>query len=183
MTRPILLHALLLSAVSLASGCLSLVIPDHAPATTDDATVQLMLQRRDFMGTGFVKVNKAPYASDLETGRVVSMYVSADAAAAYQAVTPETDKGGPEFPVGGMVVRTSSDATSGTLLNLTFMVKHEPGYFPEVGDFAFGVTDPNGTPVDDDGGTPVWGKVEDCAMCHETRASSGFLFGVGLTHR
>ncbi|HEX6836055.1 MAG TPA: hypothetical protein VF334_05750, partial [Polyangia bacterium] len=120
------------------SGCLSLVIPDHAPATTDDGTLQLMLERRDFMGTGFVKVNRAPFASDLETGRMVSMYVSADAAAAYKAVTPDTDHGGPDFPVGGVVVRTSSDA-AGTLLNLTFMVKHEPGYFPEVGDFAFGV--------------------------------------------
>lgn len=182
MTRLVLLHALLLSVASLASGCLSLVVPDHAPATTDDATVQLMLQRRDFMGTGFVKVNKAPFASDLEMGRTVSMYVSSDAAAAYEAVTPETDRAGAAFPVGGMVVRTSSDA-SGNLVNLTFMVKHEPGYFDEVGDFAFGVTDANGTPVDDDGGTPVWGKVEDCATCHETRASSGFLFGVGLAHR
>jgi hypothetical protein len=53
----------------------------------------------------------------------------------------------------------------------------------DVGDFAFGVTDPSGTPVDDDGGAPIWGKVQDCATCHETRASSGFLFGVGLAHR
>ena len=182
MTRFVLIRALILSAVSLTSGCLSLVVPNHEPATTDDATVKLMLERRDFMGTGFLKVNHAAYASDLETDRIVSLYVSADAAAAYEAVTPDTDSAGPEFPVGGMVVRTSSDA-SGNLLNLTFMVKHEPGYFPEVGDFAFGVTDANGAPVDDDGGTPVWGKVEDCATCHETRASSGFLFGVPLARR
>lgn len=182
MTQLRFVRALSVSILVLSSGCLSVVIPDHAPATTDDATLQLMLERRDFMGSGFVKVNRAPFASDLEEGRTVSMYVSTDAAAAYKAVTPDTDHGGAPFPVGGVVVRTSSDA-AGNLLNLTFMVKHEPGYFPEVGDFAFGVTDPNGTPVSDDGGAPVWGKVEDCATCHETRASSGFLFGVGLAHR
>ncbi len=183
MISSVCLRALAVCATLLASGCLSLVVPDHAPATTDDASVKLMLQQRDFMGPGFVKVNHAPFASDLESGRVVTMYVSADAAAAYQGVTPDTKAStGPTFPVGGMVVRTSSDM-NGNLMALTFMVKHEAGYFPEVGDFAFGVTDPNGTPVNDDAGTPIWGKVEECALCHETRASSGFLFGVSTAHR
>ena len=166
-----------------ATGCLSMIIPDHAPATTDDATVQLMLQRRDFLGAGFVRVNGKPFASDLEPDRIVSMYVSADAAAAYKGVTPDADRSaGPAFPVGGMVVRTSSDG-AGNLAALTFMVKHEPGYFPEVGDFAFGVTSTDGTPATDDGGAPLWGKVEDCATCHETRAAAGFLFGVAAAHR
>jgi hypothetical protein len=173
---------LLVSASFLASGCLSSIIPDHAPATTDDHTVELMLQRRDFLGPGFVRVSAKPFASDLEAGRFVEMYVSTDAAAAYKAVTPDHDGKGPDFPVGGMVVRTSSDA-AGTLQALTFMVKHEPGYFDEVGDFAFGVTTPDGTPVNADDGTPIWGKVADCAQCHETRASSGFLFGVATAHR
>ncbi|HEX8954023.1 MAG TPA: hypothetical protein VF997_12565 [Polyangia bacterium] len=177
-----MLRAILASALLLFGGCLSTVIPDHAPATTDDATVKLMLARRDFQGAGFVRVDRQPFASDLEADRMVTMYVSADAAAAYEAVTPESDRGGPAFPVGGMVVRTSSDS-AGNLKALTFMVKHEPGYFPEVGDFAFGVTDPSGTPVNDDGGAPVWGKVQDCAMCHETRAAAGFLFGVAIAHR
>jgi hypothetical protein len=173
---------LLVSSSLLASGCLSSIIPDHAPATTDDKTVQLMLERRDFMGSGFVPVSPKPFASDLEPDRFVQMYVSVDAASAYRAVTPDHDGMGPEFPVGGMVVRTSSDA-SGTLQALTFMVKHEPGYFDEVGDFAFGVTTPDGTPVAADDGTLLWGKVADCAQCHEARASSGFLFGVAAAHR
>ena len=181
MLRTQLVRALFVSSLLLASGCLSLVIPDHAPATTDDATVKLMLQRRDFLGPGFVRVSHAPFVSDLEPDKMVSMYVTADAAAAYKAVTPDTDQAGPEFPVGGMVVRTASDS-AGNLLALTFMVKHEPGYFPEVGDFAFGVTDLNGMPVVDENG-PIWGKVQDCATCHETRASSGFLFGVATAHR
>lgn len=173
----------LLATIFCCSGCLSTIIPDHAPATTDDATVQLMLAQHQFEGAGFVRVNHAPFASDLEAGRVVTMFVSADAAAAYKAVTPDTDgTTGPAFPVGGMIVRTSSDS-AGKLLELTFMVKHEPGYFPEVGDFAFGVTDAEGTPQNDDGGAPLWGKVADCATCHETRAASGFLFGVGAAHR
>ena len=177
-----MVRILLLASIFFCGGCLSTIIPDHEPATTDDATVKLMLERHDFEGTGFVRVNRAPFASDLESGRVVTMYVSEGAQAAYEAVTPESNTAGPEFPVGGMVVRTSSDM-SGNLLELTFMVKHEPGYFPDVGDFAFGVTTPDGTPANADDGTPLWGKVAECAQCHETRASSGFLFGVATAHR
>ena len=178
----VMLRALIASTILFCGGCLSTIIPDHAPATTDDATVQLMLQRHDFEGAGFVRVNRAPFASDLETGRVVTMYVSQGAEGAYEAVTPESEAAGPPFPVGGMIVRTSSDM-SGNLLELTFMVKHEAGYFPEVGDFAFGVTDPDGTPQADADGNAIWGKVQDCALCHESRASAGFLFGVSAAHR
>ncbi len=161
-----------------------MLIPEHtpAPATTDDATVEAMLANRDFMGAGFVQINHAPFASDLETGRVVTMYVSADAAAAYQAVSPDTTTAGPAFPVGGMIVRTSSDP-NGTLEELTFMVKHEPGYFPAVGDFLFGVSAPDGTPAVDSTGATEWGALSECAQCHETRASSGFLFGVAPANR
>jgi hypothetical protein len=177
-----MLRALFAFTIVCCSGCLSTIIPDHAPATTDDATVEQMLAQRDFLGSGFVRVSARPFASDLEPDRFVQMYVSDAAAAAYEAVTPDSDRAGPAFPVGGMVVRTSSDA-SGNLLALTFMVKHEPGYFPEVGDFFFGVADTSGMPMPGDDGTPLWGKIEDCASCHETRASSGFLFGVAAAHR
>ena len=177
---------MLVSSAFLLSGCLGLVIPEHAPATpdaTDNATAELMLQRRDFLGTGFVRINTTPFDSTLEPGRVVTMYVSADAAAAYQGVTPDADATtGPAFPVGGMIVRTSSD-TSGTLQALTFMVKHEPGYYDEVGDFLFGVTSPDGTPQLADDGSTMMGKLGECAQCHETRPGTGFLFGVALAHR
>ena len=159
------------------------MIPDHAPATTDDATVEQMLANRDFLGANFTRVNHAPFDSGLESDRVVTMYVSADAAAAYQGVTPDADKSsGPAFPVGGMVVRTSTDM-SGTLQALTFMVKHEAGYFPEVGDFEFGVTDPNGKPALDTDGSTMMGKLAECAQCHEQRSNAGFLFGVATANR
>jgi hypothetical protein len=183
--RAPLLATLLVSTAFPCAGCLSLIIPDHAtaPATTDNATVETMLQNRDFEGAGFVKINQAPFMSTLEPGRIVTMYVSADAAAAYQAVTPDTTTAGPDFPVGGMIVRTSSDP-DGTLEALTFMVKHEPGYFPAVGDFLFGVSAPDGTPaVDSTTGETEWGALTTCAQCHETRASSGFLFGVATADR
>jgi hypothetical protein len=182
MSTAVVVRVLLLSATLLCTGCLSLVIPDHAVATTDDATVQLMLQRRDFLGSGFVRISGAPFDSDLDPGHLVTMYVSADAAAAYEGVTPDAESTlGPAFPVGGMVVRTSSDG-AGNLQALTFMVKHEPGYFPEVGDFLFGVTDPSGAPASDDSGE-LWGKIAECASCHETRSAAGFLFGVAAAHR
>ena len=178
-----LVRAVLLCATFPLAGCLSLVIPDHAPAPPDDATVEQMLAQRDFMGESFVRINHAPFSSDLESDRVVTMYVNAAAAAAYQGVTPDADSStGPAFPVGGMIVRTTTD-TSGTLQALTFMVKHEPGYFPEVGDFEFGVTDPNGKPALDTDGSTMMGKLGECASCHEQRADSGFLFGVATTNR
>jgi hypothetical protein len=173
---------LLVAATFLLGGCLSLVIPEHAPATTDDATVEAMLMQQDFLGPGFVKINHAPFTSDLEPDRVVTMYVSAAAAAAYEAVTPDADTAGAAFPVGGMIVRTSTDM-NGTLQALSFMVKREPGYFPEVGDFLFGVADPQGTPEVADDGTTMMGKLNDCAQCHETRSTAGFLFGVATAHR
>jgi hypothetical protein len=81
-----------------------------------------------------------------------------------------------------MIVRTSSDS-DGTLQALTFMVKHQPGYFPEVGDFLFGVSSPDGTPAVDAVGGAEWGKLTDCATCHEQRSGTGFLFGVAAAHR
>jgi hypothetical protein len=172
----------LVSLTSLAGGCLSQVVPEHAPATTDDTVVLAMLRQRDFEGDGFVRINRTPFVSTLEPDRLVTMFVSWDAAAAYQAVSPDQEAGGGEaFPVGGVIVRAASDL-SGKPVALTLMVKHEPGYFPEGGDFLFGVTSLDGTPASDAHGR-LWGKVAECASCHEPRAQAGFLFGVAAADR
>ena len=156
------------------SGCLSEVIPAHAPA--DEVALQATLTARDYRGAGFVQLNTTPFASGIEAGDWVTMYVSKDAAAAYEAVSPDSLMHGAAFPVGGIIVRQVSDA-SGKLTALTAMVKRDAGYNPEVGDFFFGVADVDGTPETDDGQL-MWGKPAACAGCHQQRADAGYLFGV-----
>jgi hypothetical protein len=109
------------------------------------------------------------------------MYVSSDAAAAYEAITPDADGAGAPFPVGGTVVRAAYD-DKGALAALAVMVKRERGYFADVGDFFFGVTDVDGEPQSDEHGL-LWGKVSECAECHEGRATSGYFFGVARADR
>lgn len=163
------------------SGCLSQVIPEHEPAASDEPELRSMLAQHGFESSAFVQVNHAPYTSTLEPEHKVTMFVSADAANAYMALTPENDTPGPAFPVGGIVVRVA-ESPDGTPLALTVMVKREAGYFPEGGDFFFGVTDMQGTPKSDEHG-PLWGPLGECGQCHATRAKTGFLFGVAPSDR
>ena len=162
-------------------GCLSQVVPEHEPAANQEPQIRQMLAQHGFESSGFMQVNRAPYDSNLEPGRKVTMFVSADAADAYLALTPDEDTAGPPFPVGGIVVRVASEP-DGTPAALTVMVKKEAGFFPEAGDFFFGVTDVHGTPKSDDHG-PLWGALGECGQCHATRAKAGFLFGVAPSNR
>jgi hypothetical protein len=162
-------------------GCLSQVVPAHEPAASEEPAIRSLLAQHGFQSSGFVQVNRAPYVSNLDPEHDVTMFVSADAADAYTALTPENDTPGPPFPVGGIVVRVASDP-DGALAALTVMVKREAGYFPESGDFFFGVTDVSGTPESDEHG-PLWGALGECGQCHATRAKAGFLFGVAPSNR
>jgi hypothetical protein len=147
-----------------------------------DAQLQTMLAERSFESSGFVQVSRGAYASTLEPDVEVTAYVSRDAADAYAAVTPEsTTSDGPSFPVGGVVVRAVSDA-SGKPLRLTMMVKREPGYFPESGDFFFAASDLDGMPLTGPDGHE-WGAMSTCGACHHMRAGAGFLFGVSQHNR
>ncbi len=165
--------------VGVNAGCLSQVIPAHEPA--EEGQMLGILQTQAFHGSGFVQTDPSPFASALAPGAWVTNFVSSDAATAYGAVTPDADHEGAPFPVGGCVVRAVADA-NGEVTKLTVMVKREPGYFPEAGDFFFGVTDPEGNPMSD-GDTLQWGKLQSCAQCHATRSASGFLFGVAMADR
>jgi hypothetical protein len=159
-----------------SAGCLSQIIPEHAPA--EEPEVQQMLAQKSFeSGGGFTRVGKVGFASTLEPGKLVTMFVSSDAAAAYAAVSPDVDAtAGPAFPVGGTIVRAVADER-GTPVGFAVMVKREPGYFPEAGDFFFGVTDLDGNPQPGEDGLE-WGALPSCGTCHHTRAAAGYLFGV-----
>jgi hypothetical protein len=154
-----------------------------APHVSDEAALSLMLRDGEYRGAGFVRMNPAPYASALASGAWVTAYVSRDAAGAYQWVEPDAKSaGGDEFPVGGVIVREVVDS-HGDVVKLTVMARRETGYYPDVGDFFFGVTDVNGTPLNDAGGHPQWGKLDTCAACHIGRASAKYLFGVSMADR
>lgn len=166
---------LLLAAFSLTTGCLGQIIPEHTPM--EEPELHAMLAQSSFEGATFAKLNAKPFASTLKAGAWVTMFVSRDAAAAYDAVSPDgSGPTPPPFPVGGIAVRAISDA-SGARTGLTVMVKREPGYFPEAGDFFFAVTDLAGAPVEGVDGTE-WGRLKSCGDCHRTRASQGYLFGM-----
>lgn len=163
------------------SGCLSQVVPEHPSESSDQPGLRTLLAGGSFRGASFTQVNRDPYQSNLDLQHRVNMFVSNQAAAAYMAVSPDSSEAGAPFPVGGIVVREAVD-DSGAPALLTIMAKQPPGYFPGSGDFFFGVTDLDGNPVSDANG-PEWGPLEECAMCHRTRASAGYLFGVATADR
>jgi hypothetical protein len=99
----------------------------------------------------------------------------------YSRITPDQHGSGASVDSGTMIVREVLDA-QGQVAKLTIMVKGPAGYNPSVGDFWFGVTQPDGTPLVDNG-TKQLGKLTQCFGCHISRASDGYLFGVSLNHR
>jgi hypothetical protein len=174
-----MLRCLLGLACAFAIGCM----PPATKVVNDEQQLLGALATGEFRGWGWIQMNETPYQSTLDTSVNVTMFVSSDAAAAYTGVAPDQPTSmGPEFPVGGTVVRQVSNA-KGVVTLLTVMVKRERGYFPAVGDFFFGVADPTGAPVADKSGAQQWGPLTECATCHEGRASAGFLFGVEPSDR
>jgi hypothetical protein len=166
---------------SLSIGC---TVTAYSVAPVSEVPeVSEMLKHADYRGSGFVQMNSVPYPSDLAKGSMVTCYVSKEAALSYAGVVPDLDgavTGG--FPVGGVIVREVADQT-GKMQKLTVMVKREQGYFPEVGDFFFGVSDGEGVPMPDASGQMQWGKLTTCAGCHQGRAKANFLFGVSEDDR
>ncbi|HEX4461618.1 MAG TPA: hypothetical protein VIA18_26745, partial [Polyangia bacterium] len=99
------------------AGCMSSSSGGGAAPMTDDGAAPLaepalsaLLADGAFRGAGFVQMNPSPFPSTLTPGSFVTVYVSQDAAAAYEAVTPETSTRGADFPVGGILVRQVSDS-------------------------------------------------------------------------
>jgi hypothetical protein len=181
------LRAVLLPGLALLCGCLETVVPPHAAggdgtgnAAQSEPTLFSTLTDVTYRGSSFLQLNQAPYVSTLD-GSFIKMYVSRDAASAYEAVSPDTVTMGSPFPVGGIIVREAWDA-AGKLKALTAMIKREPGYFADGGDFFFGVLDPAGNIVTENGES-LWGPLHTCADCHRQRQSSGFLFGVPPANR
>ena len=76
----------------------------------------------------------------------------------------------PRFPVGSMIVKEKLDkADSTTPELLTAMIKREPGYNPEAGDWEFLTLDGAASKIVERG------KLGRCSGCHKPYQSSDFV--------
>lgn len=126
---------------------------------------------------GFERINATPFTSELPGGSLIDVWVSNFAAVEYSKVLLDGQGSGVDLPVGTVIVREVLDDNM-EIKTLTLMIKNDPGYFPEGGDWWYGVADPSGIIINDANGVPMMGQLIECGSCHASRASDGFLFGV-----
>jgi hypothetical protein len=126
--------------------------------------------------TQFTPLNRVPYASAIADGAPINVWVTTADYLNYGKIVPDKNGSGVALPSGAMVVREVLGKDGG-VTKLTLMVKGPKGYNPDLGDFWFGVTDPDGTPQQD-ANHKLTGKLSQCYSCHIPRANDGFLFGV-----
>jgi hypothetical protein len=131
--------------------------------------------------TAFTQLTLAPYPSVAAPGSTVREWVSAFALDDYAKISPGVSGSGVTLPEGATIVRAVLDADGG-VDKLTIMAKGPPGYNPDLGDWWFGVTDPEGIPLETDAGL-LMGRLSECYSCHVPRNDDGYLFGVPLDDR
>ncbi len=150
--------------------------------TVDNATVLAAVANGQYRySPQFVPVSHEAYTSAVATQSTINVWVDRADYAAYTRISPDATGSGASLAPGAMIIREVLDA-QGAVGKLTLMVKGPAGYNPMVGDFWFGVTQPDGTPIVDNGAEKL-GLVQDCFSCHIGRAGDGFLFGVPPAHR
>jgi hypothetical protein len=124
----------------------------------------------------FAPINRQPYESTAAKGSKINVWVTTSDFTAYSKVDPDKSGSNVKLPTGAMIVREVL-AADGSVAKLTLMTKGPPGYNPELGDYWFGVTEPNGTPLQENG-AKLTGKLTQCYSCHTPRTNDDYLFGV-----
>jgi hypothetical protein len=175
------LQSLLFLSLCMGSACSGAQGDGAGDAVTvdDQALLREALTYRD--PQAFTPLNGLSYASALGGEAFINVYVSAGAFDTYAAVDPAVPGTGITLPEGTIIVREVLDA-GGKVKRLTLMAKGPAGYNPDLGDYWFAVTEPDGTPVVENGATRV-GRLTDCYGCHIPRASDDYLFGVPADKR
>ncbi|HEY2511664.1 MAG TPA: hypothetical protein VGI39_12435 [Polyangiaceae bacterium] len=149
----------------------------------DDESVLSLVTNGTFRtAKGFTEVTGAPFPTQAGITADVSEWVNLVGAKAYDQISPDETAADVSVPVGTMIVRAVLGADGGTA-KLTLMFKGPPGYNPDLGDWWFGVTDPNGVPAVLDGGASEVGRLAQCYSCHIPRSGTGYLFGVSSSDR
>lgn len=160
-------------ALLASASCWGCVVGELPRESTDDAALDATaLQFATW--NQLPEINARPYVSAIGDFDI-NVFVAGDAAD-YRRIHPETTGSGATVTPGTVIVRAVLDA-SGNVSKLTLMAKGPPGYDPSIGDWWWGVTDPTGTPLVEDGVTQV-GRLTACHTCHLPRAGDDFLFGV-----
>jgi hypothetical protein len=154
---------------------------DASDGVNDTAVLARIADGRFRTSHSFTQVTRAPYPSAVAAGSTISEWVSTSAVAPYDAISPGVTGSGETVPVGTSIVRAVLGA-DGAVTELTLMFKGPPGYNPDLGDWWFAVTDPNGVVAVTDAGPQV-GRLPQCYGCHIPRANDGYLFGVPLADR
>lgn len=159
-------------------------VRDAAPdvQVNDESILSLVTNGAFRTAKGFTEVTNAPFPSQAGVTADVSEWVNVVGANAYDQISPDEGSADVSVPVGTMVVRAVLGADGGTA-KLTLMFKGPPGYNPDLGDWWFGVTDPNGVPAVLDGGATEVGRLTQCYSCHIPRSGTGYLFGVAPADR
>ena len=179
-TITLLYPGALIAACSLvACGSQAADEPLLTAAMDDSSILSTAAHYRD--SAAFVQVNDTPYRSALGDRSFINVYVSLPAFAAYATIEPDAKGTGVVLPEGAIIVREVLDG-AGNVDKLTVMAKGPDGYNPALGDFWFAVTEPDGTPLVEDGAERV-GIIEACHACHDERARDDFLFGIPAGNR
>ncbi|MGO8999221.1 MAG: hypothetical protein ACLQVI_38335 [Polyangiaceae bacterium] len=151
-------------------------------ASVDEAAILASIARGAFRESGaFVKVTNAPYPSVAAPGKMVDEWVSSLGSAEYAGIAPDGGAVTADLPPGATIIREVIDS-SGSVSALTLLVKGPAGYNPAIGDWWWGVTDPDGVPAVGDAGLEL-GRLTQCYSCHVPRQAQDFLFGVPLDDR
>jgi hypothetical protein len=150
--------------------------------TVDEVAVLASVTGGAFRDSGaFVRVTDLPFASAAVPGSSIVEWASVPAVGDYTAIAPDAGTTAATLPPGSTLVREVIDGT-GAVVELTLLVKGPAGYNPTIGDWWWGVTDPDGTPETDDGGVML-GRLTQCYSCHIPRASDDYLFGAPADDR
>lgn len=155
-------------ALLAACGGGASAIEPSVPADTRDreAVFGALEIGADFASPRYVKLTDAPFLSSAHGERWVDVYVSANAAAAYE--------GTGDIPVGTVVVKTSWLDAAATMPGPIFvMEKRAPGYAPAHGDWWYAIhwANPPADAAKRFGGPFYWrgrsARVQYCMDCHD----------------
>jgi hypothetical protein len=129
------------------------------------------MQTHEHLHGDYTKVNQGkPYASALSPDTDIDVYIDSPNAKSFFFIDPDFEGSKKEVDKGSIIIREVWNKQN-ELDKYTAMIKMEPGYYPEGGDFAYVVMSHDGTVL-------KGGKLDECVVCHESRSQDGFLFGV-----
>lgn len=166
-----IVHALVLASAACA-GC---VVGVGATDSDPDLDATTLAALHEYQSA--TKINARPLASLL--GPFDVNYFVAGDVAGFRRIHPEPSGSGVTLAPGTVIVREVLDER-GRTAKLTVMAKGPRGFDPSLGDWWFGVTDPRGVPLVEDGELLI-GRLQQCHDCHRERTRDDFLFGVPAT--